>query len=51
MKTPFEATQNRLLLALGRRDLEWLTPRLEHVDCQRGEVLVDADGSLEHVGA
>ena len=49
MKTPFEATHNRLLLALSRRDLEWLTPRLEHVACERGQVLVDADGSLEHV--
>jgi CRP-like cAMP-binding protein len=49
MKVPFRSTSNRLLLALPRRDLEWLAPRLEPVECARSQVLVDADSSLEHV--
>jgi CRP-like cAMP-binding protein len=49
MKVPFRTTSNRLLLALPRRDLEWLAARLEPIECERGQVLVDADSSLEHV--
>jgi CRP-like cAMP-binding protein len=40
---------NRLLLALPIRNLKRLMPELEHIPCQRGQVLVDADSSLDHV--
>src|SRR5262245_26256733 len=40
---------NRLLLALPARHLKRLMPELEHTPCQRGHVLIDADGSLDHV--
>ena len=42
-------TKNRLLLALPRREFDRLKPVLEHVQCNREDVLVDADSSLEHV--
>jgi CRP-like cAMP-binding protein len=41
--------RNRLLLALPSRNLTRLMPALEHIRCQRGQVLVDADSSLDHV--
>jgi CRP-like cAMP-binding protein len=41
--------RNRLLLALPARNLKRLMPELEHIRCQREEVLMDADSSLEHV--
>jgi CRP-like cAMP-binding protein len=41
--------RNRLLLALPSRNLKRLMPELEHVRCQRGQVLMDADSSLDHV--
>jgi len=41
--------RNRLLLALPTSDLKRLMPELEHIRCQREQILVDADGSLEHV--
>jgi CRP-like cAMP-binding protein len=40
---------NRLLLALASRNLKRLMPELEHIRCQRGQVLMDADSSLDHV--
>jgi CRP-like cAMP-binding protein len=40
---------NRLLLALPSRNLKRLMPELEHIRCQRGQVLMDADSSLDHV--
>jgi CRP-like cAMP-binding protein len=40
---------NRLLLALPADDLERLMPNLEHIACQREQVLVDADGSLDYI--
>jgi hypothetical protein len=40
---------NRLLLALPVDDLERLMPTLEHIACQREQVLVDADGSLDYI--
>ena len=40
---------NRLLLALPSRDLKRLMPELEHISCQREQVLMDADSSLDHV--
>jgi CRP-like cAMP-binding protein len=41
--------RNRLLLALPSRILKQLLPELEHIRCQREQVLMDADGSLDHV--
>ena len=41
--------RNRLLLALPTRNLKRLMPELEHISCQRGQVLMDADSSLDHV--
>ena len=41
--------RNRLLLALPARNLKRLMPELEHIRCQREQVLMDADSSLEHV--
>src|ERR1700730_11082499 len=41
--------RNRLLLALPSRNLNRLMPELEHIRCQRAEVLMDADSSLDHV--
>jgi CRP-like cAMP-binding protein len=41
--------RNRLLLALPSRDLKRLMPELEQISCRRGQVLMDADGPLDHV--
>ena len=41
--------RNRLLLALPPSHLKRLMPELEHIECQRGQVLMDADSSLDHV--
>jgi hypothetical protein len=41
--------RNWLLPALPSRNLNRLMPELEHVRCQREQVLMDADGSLDHV--
>jgi CRP-like cAMP-binding protein len=41
--------RNRLLLALPSRNLKRLMPELEHIRCQREQVLLDADSSLDHV--
>ncbi len=41
--------RNRLLLALPSRNLKLLVRELEHIQCQRGQVLMDADSSLDHV--
>src|SRR6202048_1146862 len=41
--------RNRLLLALPSRNLKRLLPELEHIRCEREQVLVDADSSLDHV--
>jgi CRP-like cAMP-binding protein len=41
--------RNRLLLALPSRNLKQLMPELEHFRCQRGQILMDADSSLNHV--
>jgi CRP-like cAMP-binding protein len=40
---------NRLLLALPPSNLKRLMPELEHIRCQREQVLMDADSSLDHV--
>src|SRR5437879_6018288 len=41
--------RNRLLLALPSRNLKRLMPELERIPCQRGQVLLNADSSLDHV--
>src|SRR6202045_3547804 len=41
--------RNRLLLALPSRDLKRVMPELEHIRCERAEVLMNADSSLGHV--
>src|SRR5580692_720004 len=41
--------RNRLLLAMSSRNLGRLMPELEQVRCERGQVLMDADSSLDHV--
>src|ERR1700676_3733956 len=41
--------RNRLLLALPPRNLKLLMPELEHIPCRGGQVLMDADSSLDHV--
>jgi CRP-like cAMP-binding protein len=41
--------RNRLLLALSARNLKQLTPDLDNVRCQREQVLMEADSSLDHV--
>jgi CRP-like cAMP-binding protein len=41
--------RNRLLLALPSSNLKQLMPELERIRCQRDQVLMDADSSLDHV--
>ena len=41
--------RNRLLLALPSRNLKLLMPELEHIRCEREQILLDADSSLDHV--
>ena len=41
--------RNRLLLGLPSSNLKQLMPKLEYIHCQRGQVLMDADSSLDHV--
>ena len=41
--------QNRVLLALPRRDFKQLLPQLTRIPCRREQVLTDADSSLDHV--
>jgi CRP-like cAMP-binding protein len=41
--------RNRLLLALPSADLQQLMPELEHIRCEREQVLTDADSPLDHV--
>jgi CRP-like cAMP-binding protein len=40
---------NRLLLALSSENLKRLMPEFESIPCRRGEVLMDADSSLDFV--
>jgi CRP-like cAMP-binding protein len=49
MSPPPDWPRNRLLLALPARNLKRLLPELQHVVCQRGHVLMDADSSIDHV--
>src|SRR5450830_492506 len=41
--------RNRLLLALPSRNLKQLMPELEQIRCEREQILMDADSSLDHV--
>jgi CRP-like cAMP-binding protein len=41
--------RNRLLLALPSRNLKRLMPELEQIRCQRAQILMDADSSLDNV--
>jgi len=41
--------RNRLLRALPTRNLKRLMPDLEYIRCQRAEVLMNADSSLDHL--
>jgi CRP-like cAMP-binding protein len=49
MKALSNWPHNRLSLALPSRDLKRVMPELEHIRCQRAEVLMDADSPLDHV--
>ena len=49
MNVPANWPRNRLLLALPEPDLKQLLPDLEHIECKREQVLIDADSSLDHV--
>src|SRR6202035_3797969 len=41
--------RNRLLLALPPSDLQQLMPELEQIRCEREQILMDADSSLDQV--
>ena len=49
MTDPSNWPRNRLLLALPSANLKQLLPQLEHIRCQREQVLMDADSALDHV--
>jgi len=49
MNTLSNWPRNRLLLALPSRNLKQLLPELEHISCELGQVLMDADSSLNHI--
>jgi len=49
MNTLSNWPRNRLLLALPSRNLKRLMPELEQIRCEREQVLMDADSSLDHV--
>src|SRR6202043_3975545 len=49
MRTLSDWPRNRLLLALPSRNLRQLLPELERVRCEREQVLMDADSSLDNV--
>ena len=49
MKASTSWPHNRLLLSLPSRNLKGLLPDLEHIQCQRGQILMEADSSLDHI--
>jgi hypothetical protein len=49
MSGPSNWPRNRLLLALPPSNLKRLMPELEQIPCEREQVLLDADSSLDHV--
>src|ERR1700730_16492542 len=48
-RTPSTWPRNRLLLALPPSAFGQLMPELEQIRCERQQVLMDADSSLDHV--
>jgi hypothetical protein len=40
---------NRLLLSLPPRNLKQLAPHLEFIRCEREQILLDVDASIDHV--
>jgi CRP-like cAMP-binding protein len=49
MAIPSSWPRNRLLLALPASNLKQLMPELERIRCQREQILMDVDSSLNHV--
>jgi hypothetical protein len=49
MSGPSNRPRNRLLLALPSSDLQQIMPELEHIRCEREQVLMDADSPLDYV--
>jgi CRP-like cAMP-binding protein len=49
MSTPSNWPRNRLLLALSATNLKRLMPALELIPCREGQILLDADSSLDDV--
>ena len=49
MGSPSNWPRNRLLLALPSSNLKRMLPELEQIPCQHGQILLDADSSLEEV--
>jgi CRP-like cAMP-binding protein len=49
MSVPSGRPLNRLLLALPASNLKQLTPQLDRIRCERSEILMDADSSLDCV--
>jgi hypothetical protein len=49
MVTPSDWPRNRLLRALPATNLKRLMPQLERIPCQSGQILQDADSSLDDV--
>src|SRR5580692_13032322 len=49
MSAPTNLPRNRLLLALPSSNLKQLMPELEPIRCDREQILMDVDSSLEHV--
>src|SRR3984885_9332531 len=49
MSAPTNLPRNRLLLALPSSNLKQLMPELEHIRCDREQILMDADSSIDHV--
>ncbi len=41
--------RNRLLLSLSSRERKLIVPQIDQIDCSLGQILLDADSSLEHV--
>jgi CRP-like cAMP-binding protein len=49
MSIPAKWPHNRLLLALPARNLRQLSPELEYLVCERKQILLDADSSLDEI--
>jgi CRP-like cAMP-binding protein len=49
MSAGTRSVRNRLLVALPAREFHWLKAQLQHIDCEREQVLMEAHNSLDHV--